>query len=629
MKLRHLFLLAIGTLLLSACNMTLAADVTPPPGYVSPTPPPTLGPLYPDKAPDVVNGKAIFTEKCAACHGDTGLGDGPQSKDLPVSVIPLGLPEFANEASLSSWYAVVTQGRIERFMPPFNSLTDQERWDVVAYALTLHTTSEQLELGKKLFEENCAGCGDAFTNLQMMSALSEDDLVKFVREGNGNFPAFGSNFSDEEAYAVAAYIHTLTFAAPSAPVAAATTETPAATDAALTPAADATPANGTPQAEVTPEAQGTPSEEAAAPSIIKGQIDNRTGTDLPTGLKITLRGFDHGADPNAGPTEFLNVQGEVNPDGSYAFEIELVESQIYLTEVEIDGMSYQSQFAVVPAGVSELVIEPIVVYPTTEDLSVLKVEELQIFFDMASEEAQIFAVYFVTNTSDQTVLVPMSDGQNIPFISFPEGATGLGFETTDNSAPFVSTAEGFAMPPNEEPYGLIAFASIPKAKEIQIKQTALLPINSISLFLPEGVEAEGSTLTDTGVQNLQGANFHVYTAAAVEKDASFEFSITGEPTTVAESPDITQNQYVLIGVGAFGLTLVLAGVWMYLRDRKKNEDDDDLEDEDDEDDDQFDDTESIMDAIIALDDLHRAGKISDEAYKKRRDELTAALKRKG
>jgi hypothetical protein len=33
-----------------------------------------------------------------------------------------------------------------------------------------------------------------------------------------------------------------------------------------------------------------------------------------------------------------------------------------------------------------------------------------------------------------------------------------------------------------------------------------------------------------------------------------------------------------------------------------------------------------MDAIIALDDLHRAGKINDEAYQKRREELKARLK---
>lgn len=619
MKLRHLLLLAIVTIFLTACNQTLAADVTPPPNYKPPTPVPTLGPLYPAQAPDVENGKAIYAEKCEACHGETGLGNGPQSKDLPVSVIPIGLPEFANDATPSAWYSVVTQGRLERFMPPFVSLSDQERWDVVAYVFTLRFTQEQLDLGKDLFETNCADCANTFTNLQMMSALSDDDLVKFIREGNANFPAFGSGFSDEEAYAVAAYIRTLTFAAPSAPVAVEATEAPVTAEA-VTPSAEGTPAEGTPQAEVT--------EEPVSVSMVKGQIDNRSGEDLPSDLQITLRGFDHGSDPSAGPTEFLNIQGAVNPDGSYAFEVELVQSQIYLTELKVNGMSYQSEFAVVPAEASELVLAPIVIYPTTEDLSVLKVEELQIFFDLASEQAQVFAVYFVTNDSGSTVLVPMSDGQNIPFIAFPEGSVGLGFETTDNSAAFVPTENGFAMPPSETPYGLIAFASIPKTKEIKITQPALLPINSVTLFLPDGMQAEGASLTDSGVQNLQGANFHVYTASAVAKDASLEFTLTGKPVTVSESPDITQNQYVLIGVGALGVTLILAGVFMYLRDRRKNEDDEN-EDGEEEEDDQFDDAESIMDAVIALDDLHRAGKISDEAYQKRRTELTNALKRKG
>lgn len=611
MNLRHIIPLALGTILLAACNMTLAADITPPPGYVPPTPMPTLGPLFPNQAPDIENGKAIYTEKCAACHGERGLGDGQQSKDLPVSVIPIGLSEFSRDATPAQWYATVTQGNLERFMPPFNSLTDQERWDVVSYALTLHTTNEQVELGKTLVEQNCAECGEVFASLEMMSALSEDDLVKLIREGNGTLPAFGSGFSDEDAYAAAAYIRTLTFAVPPPPVVESATQTPVAAEA-VTPPAEGTPTDGTPQAQVM--------EEAGA-SVIRGSIDNQTGGALPSDLKITLHGYDHGTDPSAGPTEFLNTQGDVNADGSYTFDAELVEGQIYLTEIKVNGIDYQSVFAVVPAGATELVLEPIVIYPTTDDIDVLKVEELQIFFDLASEEAQIFSVYFIRNDSGETVTIEMSDGQTIPFISFPEGAAGLGYETTDSSAGFVSTENGFALPPNADPYGLIAFASIPKSKEIRIVQPALLPIDSISLYLPEGVTAEGDTLTDGGIQALQGANFHVYTAAPVAKDGTLEFTISGEPATVAESPDITQNQTVLIGIGGLGLALILAGVWMYLRDRRK------FDEEIEEDEDTFEDTESNLDAIIALDDLHRAGKISDEAYKKRRAELMGALKK--
>ena len=631
MKLRHLFLLAIGTLLLSACNMTLAADVTPPPGYVSPTPPPTLGPLYPDKAPNVENGKAIFTEKCAACHGEKGLGDGEQSKDLPVSVIPIGLPEFANEATLSSWYAVVTQGRIERFMPPFNSLTDQERWDVVAYALTLHTTNEQLELGKKLFEENCADCGDAFTNLQMMSALSEDDIVKFVREGNGNFPAFGSNFSDEEAYAVAAYIHTLTFAVPSAPVAAAATETPAAAES--TPSTDSTPADGTPQAEGTPAAT-----EAAVASMVKGFIINNSSADLSADQQITLRGFDHGSDPSAGPTEVLNVQGTVNPDGSYSFDVELLEGQIYLAELDVDGITYQSEFAVVPAGATELALPDITVYDTTTELTDLVIDSIAVHFDYTDPESiSAFVVYLLRNTGDKNIKVQLeNNNQDIPFIKAPANAKLLGFQQTQDGATLLATKEqdGFYIQPSDQTYGLIAFSSLPRTNKVDFSQEFLLPVGSGKVFLPNGVTAQGDQLTDQGMVPLQDSSgknyeYQTYSFTNVSANSTLDFTLKGDPSETSATADLTQNQYVLIGVGAFGITLILAGVFMYLRDRKKAAEESEEAEDDEEDDDQFDDTESIMDAIIVLDDLHRAGKISDEAYKKRRAELTSSLKKKG
>ena len=78
---------------------------------------------------------------------------------------------------------------------------------------------------------------------------------------------------------------------------------------------------------------------------------------------------------------------------------------------------------------------------------------------------------------------------------------------------------------------------------------------------------------------------------------------------------------LLISAGAFGVALILAGVWMFLRDRGK-QDDEDFEEGEDE----FETAEEVMDAIIALDDLHRAKKIPDGAYQLRREELKERLK---
>jgi mono/diheme cytochrome c family protein len=633
MKFRHLLILAIGTILLTACNMTLAADVTPPPNYVPPTPIPTLGPQYPASAPDIANGEVIFMEKCAPCHGDTGLGDGEQGKQLPVTVIPIGLPEFAQRSTPARWYAVVTQGNIDRFMPPFVSLSEQERWDVVAYAFTLHTTEEQIQEGKSLFEETCADCAGIFSSQEMMASLSSNDLVRMMREGAGNLPAFGSGFSDDEAHAVAAYIRTLTFAPPSAPVAASVTETPAPaeteTPEAEEQAGDESEADVESE-EVAGEVEVAQEPEPVSAPGISGLIENRSGKDLPPDLLITLHGFDHGVNPSAGPQEIVTLEGVVNPDGSYIFEnVELIERQIYVAELELEGLTYRSEFAVVPAGATGLVLPTIVVHATTEDFSALKINSLQIFFDLASENTtRIFAVYTITNTGDETVLVKMVDGQNVPFIAFPEGASGLGYEATQDSAAFVPTADGFAMPPSQNAYGLIAFASLPKTREISIVQPALLDINEVYLFLPEGVNASGGTLTDSGIQTIQNSRFHIYTASAFNQGETLEFTLSGKPAQVGVNPNPLQNQTLLIGIGALGIALVLAGVWMYMRDKKEDVEEDEVE-YGDEEDDEFDDAESIMDAIIALDELHRAGKIADEAYKLRRNELKETLKRKG
>ena len=134
MKSRLIVLAAVLTFLLSACTLSLAEDITPPPDYQSPTPGPTMSPLFPQSSPSLASGAAIFSEKCAPCHGSLGLGDGPMAAQLQKAPSAIGKPEIGRAAAPANWYTTVTQGNITSFMPPFNgSLSDQERWDVVAY----------------------------------------------------------------------------------------------------------------------------------------------------------------------------------------------------------------------------------------------------------------------------------------------------------------------------------------------------------------------------------------------------------------------------------------------------------------------------------------------------------------
>jgi mono/diheme cytochrome c family protein len=610
--------------MITACNFTLAEDITPPPNYVPPTPAAALGPLFPAQAPSTENGALIFAEKCAPCHGTTGLGDGEQGIQLNVTVPAFGLPEIARPSSPAQWYTVVTQGNIERFMPPFASLSDQERWDVVAYAMTLHTSEEEIAQGKELFETNCANCStDFFKDQTAMSSLSGVELARIIKQGNDQIPPFGASLSDDEVWAVASYLRSLSF--DTAPVVSA----PAA-NVTETPAEETTPA-GTPLSTVEGTEQAPATGEATTVAkegfgTVSGSVENKTGIDLPSDFKVTLRGYDHGADPSAGPQEVFSQEGTVDANGSFVFEnIEMPLSRIFIAELTYDGMDLQSGFAIVEEGNTSLILSPIILYNKTEDTSALVVDETRIFFEYGTDVVQIFNVYSFRNPSDEIIVVKLNEKGEIPFIKAPEGASGFGYEPVQDSEPFQQVENGLAIPPSEGSYGMIAYGSVPKAKEFKLTQEFVLPATAVTVFVPEGITIKSEKATDLGVQAIQDFNFQIYEVGSVIAGEKLDLSISGTPkeSATASTPGAaTSNQNLLIGAGALGAVLILAGAWMYLRDRNREDDTTGEQDEEDE----FESSEDVIDAIIALDDLHRAKKISDDAYQKRRAELKDILK---
>jgi mono/diheme cytochrome c family protein len=625
MKFRLILLIALAALL-TACNFTLAEDVTPPPGYVPPTPMPTLGPLYPADLPNVQAGAAIFTEKCAPCHGEQGLGDGPQGLQLGVTIPAYGLPDVARQASPEKYFTIVTRGNIQRFMPPFTSLDEQQRWDVVAYALSLHITPDQIQKGKSLFETNCANCStDFFTNQQKMSKLSEVDLARLIREGGEGIPAFGKNLSDDDLWAVTAYLRTLSFdtSVPLAqPTVVPSTQTPVAA-AAGTPSAEGTPV-GTEQASAANEAPGFGS--------VSGTVENKTGPSLPPDLAITLHGYDHAAGANVGATEVLTRNGAADPNGKYTFEnVELTEGRIFIVDATYSGVTLQSEYGVVEKGQTSLTMPNLTLYSITEDTSRLVVDQIHLFFQASNDNTtyDVLALYNLRNTGDAMVAVKMgANQQEIPFLKFPKGAQALGYEATQDSAPLISLSSGFAMKPTETPYGIVAYSSVPREKVTALTQEFVLPVTALRVFVPDGVELKGGNLTSETSQEIQGTVYQSYVTSNIAAGSTLTLELSGTPKATASTNTTatSKNNTLLIGAGALGVLLLLGGVWMYWRDRRQPKDTDEETEEDEEDEEEFDSSEEALDAILALDDLHRAKKISDEAYQKRRAELKETLK---
>ncbi len=621
MKQRIAYALIVLSLLLTACNISLADDITPPPGYVSPTPLPTLQPAYPDQPPAPAAGASIFMEKCAPCHGPTGLGDGQQGSQLTVPVPGLGLPNIAAPAKPADWFNIVKQGRIERFMPPFSgSLNDQQIWDVIAYAFTLSATPEQIAQGKILYATSCAECHGEngsrvananFANQQYMAARTLEDFSRAITNGANGMPAF-ADLTDSETLSVAAYLRTLSFAQ----------------SAALpsTPTAPSAESAGTSTPENTPEAQST--SQAPVAGSVSGTVAMPAGGSLPANLEVTLHGFDHGADPNSAPVEIITQSTKVDKSGAFAFEdIALGEGRFFYIDLVYKGIPYQSELVVSAPGMSAVDLGQTLLYESTSDLSVLSLDQFHMFFDFSQEGIlNVFQVFIMSNRSQQTLVIE-SDLTSLPFAPLPPNAVNFGVESGDG--PFIGTDTGFAMPPNEAQYQLQIFFSMPYDRKTEISQPFALKATSGSVIVPQGVRLESKTLTDGQPQEIGGQQYTVYRLPGVEVNDSITFTLSGNPRTSASATTgaIDTNTGILIGIGVLGVALIAAGGFLYWRDRKASQDADPEDETDEEDTTEPEQTaEEIMDAIIALDDQFRSGNITKEAYEKRRSELKSSLK---
>ena len=94
---------------------------------------------------DTARGHALYTQTCASCHGDRGLGDGPGSIGSPIPVPPIGSTSLLPDLTPSLAYNVVAVGVRGTPMPAFGTtMTSQDRWNVINYVYSMRGTKMEL-----------------------------------------------------------------------------------------------------------------------------------------------------------------------------------------------------------------------------------------------------------------------------------------------------------------------------------------------------------------------------------------------------------------------------------------------------------------------------------------------------
>ncbi len=641
-----IFLLAC---LLAACSFSLAADVTPPPGYqqqvpVQPQSAPVSGPLYPLVPPNPADGQAIYAEKCTPCHGSKGLGDGPQAANLPNPVAAIGAPDVTRNSNPAQWFSVVTQGNLDRFMPPFSSLTDRQRWDVIAYVYSLSAPETEISQGQQLYQDNCAGChgeqgkGDGpdaanlsvkprdLSDQEFMASQSANDFFNAITQGvTPDMPAFSGQLSEADRWALSDYLRAQTFAgSANNAVAAAETLTPAGG----TPSAGGTPlpVETTPGQIETPAPGGTQAPGMASTGkigVVSGTVSDPSGSAVSPGQEIMLHGFDN---MEMAITQTTTLQ----PDGSFVFQdVEMPLGRAFMTTIDYDGSNYGSDIGTVVTDTVALNL-PITVYQTTTDASILSVDRLHLFFDFSNPGSlQIIELYIISNMSNKTV-VAAEQGQPTVSFKLPDGAANLEFQDGALGDRYIKTSDGFgdtsSVPPGSGNYQVLFAFDMPYENKLDLVQPVSLPINAVVVLAPEGiVNINGDNLQDAGSRDVQGTMYHMFNGDGLSPGEDLRLTISGS-SGVSSLVNTGSKSNVVIGLAAFGVVLIVAGLFVYIRGRNRAPEPNEFPQSpagrvpDDRD------AEAVMDAILALDDLYRAGELPEEAYRGRRTELKERLK---
>lgn len=471
-------LIVLHLLLLSGVTTLVVHAQQPSPTY-DPTQvtPPTQPPL-------ALVGEGNYQQNCAPCHGAQGMGDGPTAADLPGPATAFADPEAIWALSPSELFHTTKFGRIQNLMPPWgNQLTDEQIWQAVAYAWSLHTTPTETETGAALYAESCAVChgdggaGDGpeaavdlvdFTDLDYAIANSQAAWYEGWQQAH---PELGAEWDDEQQTAVLEYIRTFSYVPP--------------WDSAYR-AGNAV-------------IEGT---------VVQGTPDGLAVADLP----VTLEAY-------AGFTPVAVFTTTVSADGIYTFTALSADPNInYLASVSADGIRYSS--AILNFEGTEALSAPITIYGTTNDPSALRMNSVHWIVDPRPGTVVIVEVYGAGNAGDLTYVGQAVDGLAQPgtvAISVPANAVDLGFENGLLGERFLQSGDQVydtaPVLPGEGSRQIIMRYRLPQeGRTAMLTRNFNYPVDEMSLLIAElpEVEVEIPGFALASRQDFQGQTYQLW-----------------------------------------------------------------------------------------------------------------------
>ncbi|OGS00403.1 MAG: hypothetical protein A3G41_03195 [Elusimicrobia bacterium RIFCSPLOWO2_12_FULL_59_9] len=128
----------------------------------------------PMSRPSLDSGRRIYLQNCAACHGAAGDGKGPAAAALQPPPPAFTEKDFMRAASPLSFFQTVAVGVGGTAMASWaETLSESERWDVVAYLWSFTLSPRDIEKAEKIYERARGRLPGEFKSLKFWAERSE------------------------------------------------------------------------------------------------------------------------------------------------------------------------------------------------------------------------------------------------------------------------------------------------------------------------------------------------------------------------------------------------------------------------------------------------------------------------
>lgn len=542
---------------------------------------------FPQK-PDAIAGRAIYAQNCAPCHGTTGRGDGPSASGLGIPVTALADSEIVAARSLTEWFQITKNGNMPRMMPPWaGRLTDQQIWDVVAYAWTLHTSRTEVEMGRAVYALHCAGCHGVdgvarpptpnLADFATTASVRDAAWAQVVANGKGTMPGFADKLSGAEQRAVLSYVRTLSF--------------------------------------------GTAFRGPLAPGsgVITGTVINgTTGQPLPN-YPVQLGIFDQ-------TTELETRSGSTDAAGVYRFsDLPTDPDLVYMARVAYAaGRPYGSEPLSFTPGQTALAL-PVTVYEVTSDPSGIRAERVHYIleFDSSMGQPQLLVAELLVFSLDGN-RVYVGDGMAVLRFTLPAAAQEVEVSGSEVAGRFVSVEGGFVdtlplLPGRGSRQVLYRYAIPLTGSTVEFVRSLAYPATNVNALIADvGQQVSSPQLVNQGVRQTQNGNYIVLAAESVAANQEVRLRLTGLPvgtgaSTSSVGSGLSERVVLFSLLGLVGLVAAGLAAWTVRRQQASA-----LQAE----------AATAEDLLAALADLqaaHAAGQVSEAAYRDQRLRLKAQL----